>query len=160
MNALIREEPEQRSAHAAAPVWNRFTAWVAITAYWLAAYLGTRIQSTIGAGEGDGVPVIAAIFFALVILCMATERGDWPLLKRAAFVPASLAGHAILTIPMAAALGILAYDPTHVRTVGEQRAVFILASLPILAYAMWRSRLFVRPQPASEDHFRPTEPSP
>lgn len=125
------------------PRWNPLTAWLAVSGYWLVTYLSSRIQALVGAGAGDGVPVIAAVFFGIVILCMATERGGWPLIRRAAFVPASLVAHAVLTVPAAAALGILAHDPERTRSAAEGRAVFLLASLPVLAYAMWRSRLFV-----------------
>lgn len=143
------------------PRWNRFSVWLAVSGYWLAIYLSSRIQSLVGAGDGDGVPVVAAVYFCIIIVCMATERGGWTVLKRAAFVPASLAAHAFLTLPAAAALGILMYDPDRVRSIAEQRAVFILASLPVLAYAMWRSRLFVTSGDDTIRHSepRPTEPS-
>ena len=159
MSASVTDQPPGGGAAAAIPTWNRFTTWLAVSGYWLVVYLSSRIQALVGAGSGDGVPVIAAAFFGLIILCMLTERGGWSHLKRAAFVPASLAAHALLTVPMAAALGILVYEPDRVRSAAEQRAVFVLASLPVLAYAMWRSRLFVSAGAASARriHTRPTE---
>ena len=137
------------------PRWKPFTVWLAVSGYWLATYLSSRIQALVGGGAGDGVPVIAAVFFSLVILCMLTERTGWNALKCTALVPASLVAHALLTVPAAAALGILMFDPEHARTAAEQRAVFILASLPILAAAMWRSRLFVS-DPAGPRATRPS----
>jgi hypothetical protein len=144
------------------PGWRAFPVWLAISTYWLAAYLGSRIQALLGADGGNGVPVIAAVFFSIISLSMLTERGGWTALKRVAFVPACLVGHAFLTVPVAAALGILVRDTEHVRSMAEQRAVFILASLPILACAMWRSSLFVISGEMAKGKAatRPTEPSP
>jgi len=53
----------------------------------------------------------------------------------------------LLTIPSGSALGVLMRMPNRVRTTGEQRAVFLLASIPILIYSMRRSSLFVRTEP-------------
>ena len=50
--------------------------------------------------------------------------------------------HAFLTIPAAFILGILIFDPNNIRTQGEHRAVFILASLPIFFYLMQKSKIF------------------
>jgi hypothetical protein len=75
---------------------------------------------------------------------MTTQRSGWRVWKRVLFLPACFIAHVVLTIPAAAALGILMYSFNHVRSVAEQRAVFILASIPILVYSMWQSSLFVR----------------
>ena len=118
--------------------------WLMLAVYFLIAGYSSDIASLFGYAGTDGVRVISIAFFAIIILCVATERGRWPLWKRLVFVPASFVMHVVLTIPAGAMLGVLMRSPDHVRTVGEQRAVFILASLPVLLYAMHQSRLFVR----------------
>ena len=126
-----------------------------VSVYWLITVLASEIQSILGFGEGDGVWVISGAFFLLIIVCMATQRTGWPPWKRIACLPASFVAHVVLTIPASAALGVLKHSVDHDRTDAEQRAVFLLASIPILAYSMWQSRLFVRaegPGPSSSSH--------
>ena len=129
--------------------WRRAPAWAAVSAYWLVSVLASEIQSLAGFGEGDGVRVISVAFFLVIAICMMTQRTGWPLWKRVAFLPATFAAHVILTVPSASALGVLMRSADHVRTVGEQWAVFLLASIPILVYSMRQSYLFVRTATAS-----------
>lgn len=124
--------------------WKRVPSLLALAGYVAVAGLSSDIARVLGYPGTDGVRVIAISFFAVIVLCMFTERGRWPLWKRLAFLPASFLAHVVLTVPAAAALGVLRHSPDHVRTVGEQRAVFLLASFPILIVAMRQSRLFMR----------------
>jgi hypothetical protein len=124
---------------------------LALAVYFLLAGYSSDIAALLGYPGTDGLQVITVGFFALIIICMLTERGRWPVWKRLVFVPASFVMHVVLTIPAGAMLGILKRSPDHVRTIGEQRAVFVLASLPILLYALHQSRLFVRASRAVPD---------
>jgi hypothetical protein len=124
--------------------WNHRNLWIAIVLYWTFAIFSSEIESLFGFPEGDGVDAISVVFFLIVILCMITERGTMKIWQRIAAVPVAFLLHAALTIPASSALGVLKYAPDHVRTLGEQRAVFLIASLPVLLLAMWRSRPFVK----------------
>lgn len=128
----------------AASHWRQISVWIVASVYWLISVFASAIQKSLGLGEGDGVRVIAAAFFLIVIICMITQRTQWRLWKRILYLPASFVAHVILTVPSAAALGVLMRSAGHGRTYAEQRAVFLLASIPILAYSMKQSYLFVR----------------
>jgi len=114
--------------------------------YFLLAGYSSDIEALLGYPGTDGLQVITVGFFALIIICMLTERGRWPVWKRLVFFPASFVMHVVLTVPSGAMLGILKRSPDHVRTIGENRAQFVLASIPILLYAMHQSWLFMRPR--------------
>ena len=132
------------SSSNAASHWRQISVWVLASVYWLISVFASVIQKSVGLGEGDGVPVIAAAFFLIVITCMITQRTQWRLWKRILYLPASFLAHVILTIPSSEALGIAKRSAGHGRTDAEQRAVFLLASIPILVYSMKQSYLFVR----------------
>lgn len=84
------------------------------------------------------------IFLLFVTLFILTFRNKVKIIYRLLIIPASWIVHVIMTIPAAFSLGILMYSPDHIRTNGEHRAVFILASLPILVYLLTKSKLFVK----------------
>jgi lysylphosphatidylglycerol synthetase-like protein (DUF2156 family) len=137
--------------------WRQIPIWTAVSVYWVISVFSSQIQKLLGLGEGDGVWVIAATFFLIVIICMITQRTGWRLWKRIVYLPASFLAHVILTIPSSAALGILMRTVGRERTVAEQRAVFLLASIPILVYSMRQSYLFIRTEKteASEEMCNP-----
>ncbi len=110
----------------------------------MTAAVSSRIEGLFRARESDGVILISVVFFLIIIVCMATQRSGWRVWKRILYLPACFIVHVVLTIPAAATLGIMMYSLNHTRSVAEQRAVFILASIPILVYSMRQSRLFVR----------------
>ena len=123
--------------------WNYVSLWITFSFYWLVSVLSSDIESLFGYEGSDGVYTISATFFLIIIICMVTERGRWQIWKRMIYIPLCFLFHVLLTIPSSAALGILKFSPDHVRTHAEQRAVFLLASIPILVYSMRQSRLFV-----------------
>jgi len=84
-----------------------------------------------------------AIFLLFMLVFILTNNSNKSLFIKLFFVPISWLIHAVLTIPSAFALGILMYDQNHIRSMGEHRAVFILASIPIIYFGMSRSNLFL-----------------
>lgn len=81
---------------------------------------------------------ILFLFIMLIIFCSSSRpRIRFYILA----FPLSWIAHSLLTIPAALILGILKYDPNHIRTAGEHRAVFILASIPIIIYFLVKSKL-------------------
>lgn len=90
-----------------------------------------------GAYEAGG---IVLLMLAAVAACMLTERGEWPVWKRIAFVPAAFIAHTAICVQLAYEATFLTWTPVHM----FQGGTALAASLPIVAYAMWRSRLFVK----------------
>ena len=84
------------------------------------------------------------IFLSIILLCILTYIPKLNIFYRLLLIPAALLVHAILTAPAAQVLGIIMLDPDHIRTSGEHRAVFIIASLPISIFAMNKSTLFTK----------------
>jgi hypothetical protein len=82
------------------------------------------------------------ILFLFIALMIYTFQKKTSLIYKILAIPVSWIIHAILSVPAALVLGILKFDPKHIRTAGEHRAVFILASIPILIYFMRKSKLF------------------
>lgn len=83
-----------------------------------------------------------AVLFASVILLLFTLRKKIKMVYMISAIPASWIAHAIFTFPAAILLGIIKYNPEHIRTAGEHRAVFILASIPIIVGVLMYSKLF------------------
>jgi len=132
------------SPQGAANRWRQTSVWIVVSVYWLISVFSSAIQKSIGLGEGDGVWVIAAAFFLIILACMITQRTQWRLWKRIAYLPLSFVAHVLLTVPSSMALGILKRSTdAYARTDAEQRAVFLLASIPIVVFSMRQSRLFV-----------------
>ncbi len=82
------------------------------------------------------------ILFLFIALMIFTFQKKASLIFKILAVPVSWIIHAILSVPAALVLGVLKFDPKHIRTAGEHRAVFILASIPMLIYFMRKSNLF------------------
>ena len=82
------------------------------------------------------------ILLSVVLLCVLTYRAAIGLFYQILFLPISWFAHAVLTVPAAFVMGIIILDPNHIRTEGEHRAIFILASLPVLFFALSKSKLF------------------
>lgn len=138
-------EPGVGSAHVE---WRRIHSLLVFGAYLVVAGFSSDIMSVLGRPGTDGLDAITVAFFGIIIVCMLTERGRWPVWKRIAFLPASFLAHVVLTVPSGAVMGVLMRSPDHVRTIGEQRAGFLMASFPVLIFSMRQSRLFVRPSRA------------
>ena len=91
-----------------------------------------------------GVGLITLAMVAMIVVCMATERGLWPLWKRILAVPAAWVAQGILGWPamifgrVLCLVGLPAYS--------EYATVYI-ASAPLVLWAMWHSRLFVQEVP-------------
>jgi len=80
--------------------------------------------------------------FACVLVLIFTFNKPLKTFYKILAIPASWLVHAIFTIPAALALGILKYNPDQLRNAAEQRAVFILASLPIIYFIVKKSKIF------------------
>lgn len=83
------------------------------------------------------------VFLVFMLIFILTSGSNRSLFIKLLFVPISWLIHAVLTIPSAFVLGILMYDQNQIRSMGEHRAVFILASIPIIYFGMSRSNLFL-----------------
>jgi len=82
------------------------------------------------------------IFYVIALVCITTFKNKLRKIYKVGLTISIWLIHAILTAPSAFLLGILKFDPNHIRTQGEHRAIFILASLPILFYLMQKSKIF------------------
>jgi len=82
------------------------------------------------------------VFLLFMLTFLLTHNERVSIFYKLLFIPVSWLIHAILTIPSAYVLGILMFNQNHIRTMGEHRAVFILASLPIFFFGMTKSKLF------------------
>lgn len=111
--------------------------------YWAITMVGAGAIARSGGDRTAEVAWIIAIMFVFTALCMVTECGDWKSWQRIGFVFVALFVHALLTVPAAFTFGLLMYmgDRQHL----VDRATVFWASIPIVVYAMRRSRLFVKP---------------
>jgi len=83
------------------------------------------------------------ILYVFVLTCIATLTKRLKPIYKLGLLISIWFIHAIFTTPKAFLLGILKFDPNHIRTQGEHRAIFILASLPILFYLIKKSKIFL-----------------
>ena len=121
--------------------WHRRRFWLAILIYWFLGTLGAGALARWGAQRHEEAWVIS-LMLLFVIVCTSTERGRWKVWQRVAFVPAAWLGHALLSVPAVLAVGIpLAAGP---RPDFADRMVTLVASIPVIVFAMRQSRLFVR----------------
>jgi hypothetical protein len=97
------------------------------------------IQRATGSYAGDYGWIIA-VMVAFVIVCMATERGRWNLWRRIGFVLVAWIGHPLLCRPVN--LVVVPIDVLLGTTQFTDRGVAFFASIPIVLFAMRRSRLF------------------
>lgn len=79
---------------------------------------------------------------AAVLLFIFTCKTTLRMITKIMAIPAGWIIHAILTIPAAMLLGILKFNPDQIRNAAEHRAVFILASLPIIYFVIRKSSVF------------------
>lgn len=124
--------------------WKFWTTIIALFLYWLLLSIDAMLAKEFELPTLTEWWINTLIFFSLMVLCIFTYRTKLNIFYRLLFLPAYWLAHAALTIPAAFVLGILMYDSNHIRTSGEHRAVFILASLPILIFAMNKSKLFTK----------------
>ena len=73
---------------------------------------------------------------------MATERGEWSLSRRVAFLPLAWIAHMVFYVPAQFTFGLVTYMAGR-RHLVERSTVF-WASIPVLLYAMRHSRFFVK----------------
>lgn len=106
--------------------------------------IGAGIIARVGAHAGRESGWIILLMVVLVSICMVTERGQWKVWQRIGFVFLAWMAHAILTIPVALGIGPLLLLGDRVALV--DRGVSFVATVPIVVFAMRRSRLFVRAQ--------------
>ena len=90
--------------------------------------------------QGIGTAWIILMMLVAVSVCMVTERALWGIWRRFLAVPGSWFAHAVLHWP-AAAIGRLFYSTGFPELV-DYVSVY-LATVPIVLWAMWHSRLFV-----------------
>jgi hypothetical protein len=86
--------------------------------------------------------ISTTILFVVIVFMIFSYQKKATLIYKIIAIPVSWIIHAILSVPAALVLGILKFDPNHIRTAGEHRAVFLLASIPLLIYFMRKSTLF------------------
>jgi len=111
--------------------------------YWLVLSINTVIANQLELLSTIEWWINTSIFLSVVLLCILTYRTKIKILYQIIFLPISWFTHAISTAAAAFVMGIIRLDPNHIRTEGEHRAIFILASLPVLLFALSKSKLFV-----------------
>ncbi len=111
--------------------------------YWLVLSLNAIIANKLELPSIIEWWINTAIILSVVLLCVLTYRTKIKILYQIIFIPISWFAHAVLTASAAFVMGIIRLDPNHIRTNGEHRAIFILASLPVLFFALSKSKLFV-----------------
>jgi hypothetical protein len=118
--------------------WRRLA--LGLVAYWLVSTGIAGIGVRLGNSDRVAAGSIIMMMVVFVIACMATERGQWKTWQRVGFVPLAWIVHALLT-PVAV-FTLLAFGVTSESRV-FYRGTDFLASIPVVLYAAWRSRLFV-----------------
>ena len=114
--------------------------------------LGLLVFSLVSASGAGGIAAargevgtqcgyVTFVMVAMISLCMLTGRGNWPWWKRLLFVPVAW----IAQVPLSLAacfvvlpLALLVGRPTLIDPAGS-----LVASIPLVVFAMRRSRLFV-----------------
>lgn len=120
--------------------WGRVA--LALIIYWLTSTVGAGLLVRTGYSSSEQGWIII-LMLSFVSICMVTERGQWSTWKRLGFVPLAWLVHAVLT-PLTLGLGILVYQSGRPELL--DRAITFFASIPVVLWAMWRSRLFVAQQ--------------
>ena len=122
--------------------WKTRNTIIALIIYWVLLSLNAYMAKLLEYSHSIEWRLSTIIFLSIVLLCILTYVPKLNIFYRLLLIPAALLVHAILTAPAAQLLGIIMLDPDHIRTNGEHRAVFIIASLPILVFVMKKSKLF------------------
>jgi len=115
---------------------------IAFILYWFLITINVTVSMKYGLTSIVEWWMNTFVFLLFMLTFMLKPNSKLSLPFKILFMPASWLIHAILTIPSSLVLGVLKYDPEHIRTMGEHRAIFILASLPIIFYGMSKSKLF------------------
>lgn len=124
-------------------VWLPARFWLCLVLYWLTAMIGAgMIASVDGHARESGWIVLTMV--VLVSICMVTERGQWKVWQRIGLVFLAWIVQAILTIPIA--LVVVPLLLLGNRADFADRGVSFVATIPVVVFAMRRSRLFVRAQ--------------
>jgi len=122
---------------------NNLNTIIAFSLYWLilsvSVFIAKKLEITMIAEWW----MHTIVFLLFISFCILTFRTKVKIIYRLLLLPATWIAHAVMTIPAAMVLGIIMHDPNHIRTSGEHRAVFILASLPIIAFFVKKSKLFI-----------------
>ena len=124
--------------------WQHKRLWPGLILYWLIATGGAKfIEERYEAGW------VILIMLIFISICMITERGQWKLWQRRGLVPLSWIVEALLSPFAAFTVGALVYSSGREHLV--DRAIAFFASLPIIIFAMRKSKLFVTPKQSGED---------
>ena len=124
--------------------WKTRNTIIAFIIYWVLLSLNAHMAKLLEYSNLTEWWFSTIIFLSIILLCILTYIPKLNIFYRLLLIPAALLVHAILTAPAAQVLGIIMLDPDHIRTSGEHRAVFIIASLPISIFAMNKSTLFTK----------------
>jgi len=121
-------------------MWLQARLWLCLILFWQVSVIGAGVLARSEMESLEGGWVILCML-ALVILCMATERGRWSTWLRVGFVPLAWVAHAILSIPAGVIVaGVLIFIGGRIDLM--DRATTLAAAVPIVLFAMRQSRLF------------------
>ena len=113
--------------------------WPALVAYFLVARAGARLLAEGDLYQRPAVIWILLLMVGMVVFCLATERVPRPWWRRAGSLLVALALFVLMLFPAALMLG---GGSRSSRRPVQARGLALLASLPVVALAMRRSRLF------------------
>lgn len=82
------------------------------------------------------------IMLSIVVISIVSWKLNIKKVYRLLLLPAAWLAHALFTIPSALILGILKFDPFNIRKASEHRAVFVIASVPVLVFFIHNSYFF------------------
>ena len=98
--------------------------------------------------QGIGTAWIIFTMLVLVAWCMVTERGLWPIWKRLLAVPGAWVLHGLLTWPASGL--VMPFRNLMFPGLVDYLAVYF-ASVPLVLWAMWHSRVFMELLPSSAE---------
>ena len=119
-----------------------FNIIIAFIIYWFILIINVFISKKLQLENITEWWMHTTVFLLFITLCIFSSRKQIKIIYKLLFIPTAWLVHAILTIPAALVLGIIMHDVNHIRSAGEHRAVFILASLPGLWFFIKRSKIF------------------
>jgi len=122
-------------------VLRRPSFWPVLIGYWFLSMVGAGILAASGNSNVESGWIIFLMIF-LVALCMLTDRGDWNIWQRIAYFIFSWAAQAIIAVPTLWVIGIIMAAGNRMNLI--DRSVSFFASIPIVVFAMWHSKLFVK----------------
>lgn len=115
---------------------------IAITTYFVLVAINSSLSKGFGLPSLTEWWINTSFLLVFASLLIFTFNKDINTFVKVIIIPCTWLVHAILTVPAAMLLGILMYDPNHLRTAAEHRAVFILAGIPIIIFILKKSKLF------------------